>query len=244
MKAIVLVGGKGSRLRPLTETIPKPLLPLVDRPLLDQLIDHLAAHGIDEVLLSSPEHEGAFRRYVATRDRRPCVRLLPEPAPLGTAGALANAVRALGLDEPFVAMNGDTPTDVDVTQLVHLHRSRGAAASLALTRVADAQPFGLVEYDSGGNVVAFREKPESPTSGVSLAWCLHGSGSRRSCMPADGQHGRGDQRIEEALNWQTQNRRHHLPTPSSRPREAPKWRSVRGHLASRPGGSWGFEWTA
>src|SRR5947209_619102 len=87
-------------------------------------------------------------------------------SPRETAGALANAVRALGLDEPFVAMNGDTPTDVDVTQLVHLHRSRGAAASLALTRVADAQPFGLVEYDSGGNVVAFREKPESPTSGV------------------------------------------------------------------------------
>jgi mannose-1-phosphate guanylyltransferase len=165
MQAVVLVGGRGLRLRPLTETVPKPLLPLVDRPLLTHLLDHLAAHGVESVLLSSPAHESVFRRYSATRTGAPRVRILPEPDALGTAGAVSSAVRTAGLDEPFLVLNGDTATDVDFTALVDLHRTRRAAATLALTSVDDARPFGLVTCEADGTVRAFSEKPDAPAAG-------------------------------------------------------------------------------
>src|SRR5713226_4486670 len=84
MKAVVLVGGEGTRLRPLTETIPKPLIPLVDRPFLDHVLDHLVAHGVDEVLLSSSYLEGAFAPFIAARRGVPAVTWITETTPLGT----------------------------------------------------------------------------------------------------------------------------------------------------------------
>jgi mannose-1-phosphate guanylyltransferase len=164
--AVVLVGGQGLRLRPVTETVPKPLLPLVDRPLLTHLLDHLARHGVDTALLSSPLHESAFHGYSNARTSPPRVRILPELEALGTAGAVASAVREAGLREPFLVLNGDTATDVDVTQLIELHRARRAAATLALPTVADARPFGLVRSDPDGTIRAFSEKPKAPGGGA------------------------------------------------------------------------------
>jgi mannose-1-phosphate guanylyltransferase len=93
VKAVVLVGGEGTRLRPLTETIPKPLIPLVDRPFLDHLLDHLARHGVGEALLSSPYLEEAFRPVLDRRGGDPKVTWIAEPSPLGTGGAVARAAR-------------------------------------------------------------------------------------------------------------------------------------------------------
>src|SRR5256712_7494520 len=143
MKAVVLVGGEGTRMRPLTETVPKPLLPLMNRPALHQVLDHLAEHGLDEVVLSSPYLEEAFRPFIDSRDGPPRVRWITEETPLGTAGAIVNALPRVG-SEAFLVLNGDILTDLDLTAMVAFHRDRGSEATIALHHVDDARPFGLV----------------------------------------------------------------------------------------------------
>lgn len=159
MKAVVLVGGEGTRLRPLTETIKKELLPLVDRPVLDHTLDHLARHGVHEVILSSSYLEGTFTAFIDSRRGDPAITWITETEPLGTGGAIVNALSYLGTDEPFAALNGDILTDLDLTAMVVFHRERGADATISLTRVEDARPFGLVATDDDGRVLEFREKP-------------------------------------------------------------------------------------
>lgn len=164
MKAVVLVGGEGTRLRPLTETIPKPLVPLMDRPSLDHVLDHLARHGVHEVVLSSPYLEERFSPFIESRHDDPAITWITETAPLGTGGAIVNALTALG-DEPFFALNGDILTDLDLTAMLVFHRERGARATIALHHVEDARAFGLVVTDEDGHVRDFREKPELPMPG-------------------------------------------------------------------------------
>jgi NDP-sugar pyrophosphorylase family protein len=163
MRAVVLVGGEGTRLRPLTETVPKPLLPLMDRPSLDHVLDHLARHGIHEVVLSSPYLESTFHDLIESR-RDPKVTWITEREPLGTGGAIVHAMDHLG-DEPFLALNGDILTDLDLTVMAAFHRERAADATIALHHVEDARAFGLVATRPDGRVVEFREKPEEPVPG-------------------------------------------------------------------------------
>jgi mannose-1-phosphate guanylyltransferase len=165
MKAVVLVGGEGTRLRPITETLPKPLVPLVDRPSLDHVLDHLAGHGVHEVVLSSSYLEATFHAFIQDRHGDPAITWITETEPLGTGGAIVNALEALDTDEPFFALNGDILTDLDLTQMLALHLDRGAAATIALTHVEDARPYGLVPMDGDGRVLEFREKPAEPVAG-------------------------------------------------------------------------------
>jgi mannose-1-phosphate guanylyltransferase len=161
VQAIVLVGGEGTRLRPLTNDVPKPALTLVDRPFLAYMIEWLAAHGVTEVVLAcgflpdvlrqtlgDGEHAGARLTYVTVPDRR------------GTAGAIRFAADALGddLDERFLALNGDVLTDLDLTALMAAHRERQARATIALYPVEDAAAYGLVDVDAAGAVTQFVEK--------------------------------------------------------------------------------------
>lgn len=163
MKAVILVGGEGTRLRPLTETVPKPLLPFMNRPFLDHLLDHVAGHGVDEVILSSSYLGSEFAEYLSGRAGTPRVTWMTEPEPLGTGGAVA-AARDI-LDDTFLVLNGDVLTDLDLGALIRFHRQRGAVATIGLTHVEDARPFGLVERDPRGRVLAFREKPGDPVPG-------------------------------------------------------------------------------
>ena len=163
MKAVVLVGGEGTRMRPLTETIPKPLIPLVDRPFLHHVLDHLARHGVHEVILSSPYLEARFATFLEERHGDPAVTWITEASPLGTGGAVANASRHL--DETFLVCNGDILTDLDLTAMLAFHRERGATGTIALTPVDDARPYGLVELD-GDRILAFREKPPDRVPGT------------------------------------------------------------------------------
>jgi mannose-1-phosphate guanylyltransferase len=158
VKAVVLVGGEGTRLRPLTETIPKPLVPLVGRPSLDHVLDHLARHGVHEVVLSSSYLEPTFHAFIEAREGDPAIAWITETEPLGTGGAIVNALSYLD-DEPFFALNGDILTDLDLTAMREFHARRGAAATIALHHVEDARPFGLVPTDEDGRVREFREKP-------------------------------------------------------------------------------------
>jgi mannose-1-phosphate guanylyltransferase len=165
VKAVVLVGGEGTRLRPITETIPKPLVPLMDRASLDHVLDHLARHGVHEVVLSSSYLEGVFHAFIRDRHGDPSITWITETEPLGTGGAIVNALDDLGGDETFLALNGDILTDLDLTAMVARHRERGAAATIALTHVEDARPFGLVPTEPDGRVIEFREKPSELVPG-------------------------------------------------------------------------------
>jgi mannose-1-phosphate guanylyltransferase len=165
MKAVVLVGGEGTRLRPLTETIPKPLVPLMDRASLDHVLDHLERHGVREVVLSSSYLEETFRAFIEGRGGDPAITWITETEPLGTGGAIVNALPALGSDGSFLALNGDILTDLDLTAMVAMHRERGAAATIALTHVDDARPYGLVPTEPDGRVIQFLEKPEHAVPG-------------------------------------------------------------------------------
>jgi len=164
VKAVVLVGGEGTRLRPLTETIPKPLVPLVDRPSLDHVLDHLARHGVHEVVLSSSYLEPTFHAFLEARHGDPAITWITEVEPLDTGGAIVNALPHLG-DRAFFALNGDILTDLDLTAMRAFHEARGAVATIALHRVEDARPFGLVETDGECRVRAFREKPTEALPG-------------------------------------------------------------------------------
>jgi mannose-1-phosphate guanylyltransferase len=162
MQAIVLVGGKGTRLRPLTATVPKPALTLVDRPFLAYMIEWLAGHGVTEVVLACGFLPDVLREALAGEEERAGVRIryAVEPQPLGTAGAIRFAADSLGdeLDERFLALNGDVLTDLDLSALIEAHRRRQAEATIALHPVEDSSAFGLVHSGPEGEVLAFLEK--------------------------------------------------------------------------------------
>jgi NDP-sugar pyrophosphorylase family protein len=158
---VVLVGGEGTRLRPLTNTIPKQLLPVVEQTMIERVLSHLAAHGVEEAVLSLGYRPDAFFSAFP-EDRASGVRLVyaVEPAPLDTAGAIAFAAAHGGIDDTFLVLNGDVLTDLDVGGLLRFHRQRGAEASISLTPVEDPSAFGVVPTDADGRVLAFIEKPE------------------------------------------------------------------------------------
>jgi len=168
MQAVVLVGGEGTRLRPLTNDVPKPALTLVDRPFLAYMVEWLAAHGVTEIVfacgflpdvlreaLGAGEHAGVRLRYVVEPERR------------GTAGAIRFAADALGdqLEDRFLALNGDVLTDLDLSALMRAHAERGARATIALYPVEDSAAYGLVEVDAEGRVLDFAEKTGEPVPG-------------------------------------------------------------------------------
>jgi len=162
MQAIVLVGGEGTRLRPLTNSVPKPALTLVDRPFLAYMIEWLAAHGVTEVMLACGFLPDVLREALDGEEDRAGVRIryATEPEPLGTAGAIRFAADSLGadLEERFLALNGDVLTDLDLGALLRAHDGSGAAATIALHPVEDSSAFGLVRSDEGGGVLEFLEK--------------------------------------------------------------------------------------
>jgi mannose-1-phosphate guanylyltransferase len=169
MQAIVLVGGKGTRLRPLTERVPKPALTLVDRPFLAYMIEWLAAHGVTEVVLACGFLPDVLREALAGEEERAGVRIryAVEPEPLGTAGAIRFAADELGdeLEERFLALNGDVLTDLDLSALLRAHDEWGAAATIGLHPVEDSAAFGLVSSGAGGEVLEFLEKTGERRSG-------------------------------------------------------------------------------
>jgi mannose-1-phosphate guanylyltransferase len=164
----VLVGGVGTRLRPLTNTTPKQMLPIVDVPMVERVLAHLAASGVTDAVLSLGYKPDAFiDAYPDGRCGGVGITYAVEPEPLDTAGGIAFAARAAGIDDTFVAVNGDVLTAFRVCDLVEFHRARHAAATIHLTPVADPSAFGVVPTDDDGRVLAFVEKPppgEAPTN--------------------------------------------------------------------------------
>jgi mannose-1-phosphate guanylyltransferase len=161
MQAIVLVGGEGTRLRPLTEHAPKPALTLVDRPFLAYMVEWLAGHGVSEAILACGFLPDVLRKALGDGEHAG-VRLsyATEPEPRGTAGAIRFAAEVLGerLEDRFLALNGDVLADLDLGALMRAHEEAGARATIALHPVEDAAAYGLVRHDAAGAVLEFVEK--------------------------------------------------------------------------------------
>lgn len=158
MKAVVMAGGEGTRLRPLSTRLPKPMLPVVNRPMLQRSIEHLKQHGFDEIFVTLAFLPQAVRSYLGDGSEfGVSISYLTEQFPLGTAGSVGQAAGLL--DSTFLVTSGDTLCDFDLTSLLRRHRQSGASASLALTKRDDPKEFGLVVTDSAGRVTRFVEKP-------------------------------------------------------------------------------------
>jgi len=170
MKAVVLVGGEGTRLRPLTLSTPKQMLPIVGVPMIERVLGQLALHGVDEAVLSLGYLPDAFMEaYPDGHAAGVRLTYAVEPEALDTAGAVRFAATFAGISETFVVVNGDVLTDLDLTSLVAFHRERGAEGTIALHPVADPSAFGVVPTDDEGRVTAFVEKPprdEAPTNEI------------------------------------------------------------------------------
>jgi mannose-1-phosphate guanylyltransferase len=158
MQALILAGGEGTRLRPLTTTVPKPVVPLVDRPFIRFMVDWLQTHGVDDVVMSCGHLASGVRNVLGDGTALGIkLRYVEEPRPLGTGGALKYAQQLL--DERFLMLNGDVLTDLDLTAQIAEHDRTGARATLALTPVEDPTNYGLVRTADGGAVTEFVEKP-------------------------------------------------------------------------------------
>jgi mannose-1-phosphate guanylyltransferase len=170
VRAIVLVGGFGTRLRPLTLDTPKQMLPVVDRPMIDRVVATLSGFGVTDAILSLGYRPDAFfDAYPDDKLAGVNLHYAVEPEPLDTAGAIRFAAIEAGIDSRFIVVNGDVLTDLDVAALWAAHAERGAEGTIALTPVEDPSRYGVVPLDGDGRVEAFIEKPppgEAPSNWI------------------------------------------------------------------------------
>ncbi|WP_406381874.1 sugar phosphate nucleotidyltransferase [Streptomyces sp. NBC_01618] len=164
-EAILLVGGKGTRLRPLTVHTPKPMVPAAGVPFLTHQLARARAAGVEHIVLATSYLAEVFEPYFGDGSSLGLhIEYVTEREPLGTGGAIRNVASRLaaGPDEPVLVFNGDILTGLDIRALAASHTTSGADVSLHLTRVEDPRAFGLVPTDGTGRVTAFLEKPETP----------------------------------------------------------------------------------
>ena len=158
MKAVVMAGGEGSRLRPLTIGRPKPLVPVVNKSVMGHVIDLLKSHGFTEIIVTVRYMAAALQDYFEDgRSFGVQITYAVEESPLGTAGSVKNS--APYLDDTFLVISGDAITDIDLTRLVQAHKEMGAQASIALSRVPNPLEFGVIITDEHGQITQFLEKP-------------------------------------------------------------------------------------
>ncbi|WP_030688635.1 sugar phosphate nucleotidyltransferase [Streptomyces sp. NRRL B-1347] len=159
MKAVVMAGGEGSRLRPMTSDLPKPLLPVADRPIMEHVLRLLKRHRLDDTVVTVQFLASLIREQFGDGSQLGMrLSYATEPYALGTAGSVKNAAHLLG-DEPFVVISGDALTDIDLTDLIAFHRAKGALVTVCLTRVPEPVEFGITVVDESGRVERFLEKP-------------------------------------------------------------------------------------
>ena len=159
MKAVVMAGGEGTRLRPMTANQPKPLLPVVNKPIMEHVLRLLKRHGFTETVVTVQFLAALVRNYFGDGEEiGMALSYATEEMPLGTAGSVKNAQEALR-DERFLVISGDALTDIDLTDLVRFHKENGALVTIGLKRVPNPLEFGIIIIDDDGRVQRFLEKP-------------------------------------------------------------------------------------
>ena len=164
MRAFLLAAGVGSRLRPITDTVPKCMVPIDGRPMLDIWLEALDRAGVDEVLVNLHYLPDVVRRHLDNRTGPPFVRTFFEAELLGSAGTLAANRAWIDTDETFLACYADNLTDFDLRSLVEAHKQHGTLATLAVFHSEHPSTGGVVELDAAGTVTGFTEKPPNPVS--------------------------------------------------------------------------------
>lgn len=158
IKAVILVGGQGTRLRPLTVNTPKAMMPVVNTPLLIHVINNLKSHGVKSIVLAQGHLSHPIEQYLGDGSEHGVELIYSnETSPLGTAGAVKNAEDHL--DETFLVLNGDIFTDLDISEMLKFHKENKAKLTIALTPVSNPASYGLVTADAGGKIASFLEKP-------------------------------------------------------------------------------------
>ena len=158
MKAVIMAGGEGSRLRPLTSNLPKPMIPLVNRPMMEHVVNLLRQHGFDEIVVTVAYLANAIRTYFGDGSEFGVKMVYAtEETPLGTAGSVRNAMDVL--DDRFLVISGDVLTDIDLSAIVATHDEKGSMATIGLTPVENPLEFGIVITREDGSIERFLEKP-------------------------------------------------------------------------------------
>jgi len=174
LQSVILVGGKGTRLRPLTYDTPKQMLPLVGVAMIECVMESLAVHGVTEAVLSLGYLPDRFiEAYPSGLIKGVRVTYVVEPEPLDTAGAIRFAAERANIHDTFLVVNGDVLSDINVTRLFCFHREHGALATISLTPVEDPSRFGVVSTAPDGRVLNFVEKPprdEAPTNEINAGY--------------------------------------------------------------------------
>src|SRR5579872_6209450 len=158
MKAVIMAGGEGTRLRPLTSNQPKPMMPIANRPMMEHIVELLKRHGFEEIVVTVAFQANAIRTYFGNGSEFGVHMVYAtEETPLGTAGSVRNAMDEL--DEPFLVISGDVLTDIDLGAVVDFHREREAVATIGLKAMENPLEFGIVITREDGSVERFLEKP-------------------------------------------------------------------------------------
>ncbi|MGE5613113.1 MAG: sugar phosphate nucleotidyltransferase [Bacillota bacterium] len=167
MKTLFLAGGLGTRLRPMTNELPKPMVPIMGRPLLERIVENLKMHGVDEIIISTCYKSHKIKDYFGDGKKFGVkINYITEDMPLGTAGAIKNAEEFF--DDTFIVLNADILSDIDISDMIHFHKEKGALATIAATRVENPSAYGVIECDADGYISAFKEKPQPGESDSNL----------------------------------------------------------------------------
>ena len=167
MQALILIGGFGTRLRPLTYSVPKAMVPIANIPFMERMLRYLERHGITHVILTLGYLPDPIREHVERQRYSLKIDYVVEDKPLGTGGAIKNAESLL--DEQFLVFNGDILTTINLHQLVNLHQRSNAVVTIALTPIDNPSLYGVVETDDAGRILRFVEKPpieEAPSNNI------------------------------------------------------------------------------
>ena len=167
MKALFLAGGLGTRLKPITNDLPKPMVPIVGKPLLERNIQRLKKIGVDEIVLSTCYKPHKIEKHFGDgRGLGVKIDYITEDVPLGTAGAIKNAESFF--DDTFLVFNSDILSDIDISEMIRFHKEKGALATIAVTQVDNPSAYGVIEHDENGFITAFKEKPQPHESSSNL----------------------------------------------------------------------------
>jgi mannose-1-phosphate guanylyltransferase len=189
MKAFILAAGEGTRLRPMTDSIPKCLVPIGEKPLLAIWLEICRQFGIDEVLVNLHAHAGAVRQFIDSNDFGANVELSEEETLLGSAGTLVANRAWIGDDQTFWIFYGDVLTRMNLDRMMSFHREKGLVATLAVHEVQNPNECGIVDVNDAGVIRGFVEKPEHPASNLAFTGVMIGTqrmlGVIPSTTPAD-----------------------------------------------------------